>query len=167
MARGRAHRVPGHGGQKGRTLQDGHAAAVPSRTRGWWPCEVAQQGDLAESVALIKRVDEASVPDHLRATGLDHVEPVAAITLLEDHLPGRELGMLEPGAELFDRRRGQRAEQGDRPKDLDVGVADAHLAVEPAQRRAAGGHGGRRQQADREERGAGAEHKIEGLAGCR
>jgi len=60
------------------------------------------------------------VPDHLRATGLDHVEPVAAITLLEDHLPGRELGMLEPGAELFDRRRRQRAEQGDRPKDLDV-----------------------------------------------
>ena len=36
-----------------------------------------------ESVALIKGVDEASVPDHLRVTGLDHVEPVAAITLLE------------------------------------------------------------------------------------
>ena len=125
---------------------------VRGRADGGRARPVAQQGDLAEPVAASERVDDASVADHLRATGLDHVEPVAALALLEDRLPRRELGMLEPGAELFDRRRREHAEHRDRAQDLDVRVADAHAAVEPAQRRPARGHGqpapgGRRRRA--------------------
>ncbi len=159
VARGRADRVPGHGGQEGwrcRTLTR-RAASADARM-------VAVRGrSLSRAISpkpspRSQRVDDASVADHLRTTGLDDVEAVAVLALLEHRLPRRELGVLEPGAELFDRRRRERAEHGDRPQDLDVRVADAHPRVEPAQRRPAGGHGERRQEADRDEREANAEH---------
>ena len=98
-----------------------------------------------------------SVADHLGPTGLDDVEALAALALLEHRLPRRELGMLEPGAELFDRCRRERTQHADSTQDLDVRIANAHPCIEPAQRGPAGGHGQRRHEADRDEREANAE----------
>src|SRR4051794_6510488 len=84
-ARARAHRVPRHGGEEGRALHDAHAhRCIRGRADGGRARLVAEQGDLPEPVAPSERVDEASVSDHLGATGLDDVEPVAAVALLED-----------------------------------------------------------------------------------
>jgi len=70
---------------------------------------VAQQGDLAEALAASERPDDASVADHLGATGLDDVEALATLALLEHSLPRRELGRLEPGAPRLSQSASPRA----------------------------------------------------------
>ena len=116
-----------------------------------------QQRDLAEAVSAPERPHDAPVDDDLRPSGLDDVEALAGIALPEHRGAGRERGVLEPDAELLDRRDRERTEHADAAQHLDVGVAHAHAPVEPAQRRPARRHGERREQPDPDERGTDAE----------
>src|SRR3954447_9670843 len=160
FADSRAGRITGHGGQVRVALQDAHThVGVRGCTNGGRPRLVAQERDLAEAVAAFERLDDASVDDHLGLPRLDDVEALAGLALLEHHLPRLEVGMLERGTELFDRRRRERTQHEHSTQDLDVRVPDAHPRIEPTQRGPAGGHGQRRDQADRDEGEANAEQR--------
>src|SRR3954451_3710365 len=127
LARGQAGRVSGHGGQVRVALHDAHAhGCVRGCANGGRSRLAAQQGDLAEAVAAFERPDDASVENHLGPTGLDDVEALAGLALLEDHLARQVLGMLEAGAELLDRRRRECAQHGNCTQALDVRITNSH-----------------------------------------
>ena len=88
-----------------------------------------QEGDLAEALAAPERADEASVADHLRPTGLDHVEAVAADRpARRPSARGANSACSSPAPSCSIVAAGSAPSMRDRPQDLDVRVADAHPA---------------------------------------
>jgi hypothetical protein len=110
-----------------------------------------QQRDLAEAFPGAKRPDKPPVLQHIGPARSQDVEVLAALALPDQRVPGLDVGVLQRRRKLLDRRDRQRPQQGDRTQSLDVGVAHAHLVVEPPEREPTRGDRQRREQADRHE----------------
>ncbi|CAA9482369.1 MAG: hypothetical protein AVDCRST_MAG13-1244 [uncultured Solirubrobacteraceae bacterium] len=130
---------------------------APGGTHRRAPRLVAQQGDLAEAVPRSELPDELPVLEDLRTTGPHDVEEVPRLALAEDRLPRLDRRVLQRRGELLDGGHRQAAEHGDDAQELDVGVADAHVGVQPPERRPGEDDRERCEQADRHERRAQAE----------
>src|SRR6266576_1970917 len=123
-----------HGGEEIVALdrQQLQVAESDHRRRAW---NVAQERNLAEVVAGMQRLDALPVDLDPRLAVNEHVETVARVALADHLLPGAHELRSSLVRQLLDDRRGEGAEDVDRPQELGVGRGSGSFDVEAPQSR--------------------------------
>jgi len=143
--------VSDHRGQEKIPVQPVHGrGGVRGHRRG--ARDVAQQRDLAYSLAAAVPAQKPAVLLGVEFAGGDREIGVTRITLPDQHGPGAQLHRLQRRRQAFDRGGGKLGEQGERAQQRDLHDRHGGAGVE-AEHDASAGHGRQRQ------RGRHAEHR--------